>query len=153
MGKSYSPDLRERVFEFIDAGHSRRKAAGRFGVSPSFAVKLASRRQETGSLAPAKQGRPRGSGKLAKHCDFLIAQVKKRPDITMPELAAKLEAERGVTASPASLSRVLCKAGYSYKKNASGLGARTRRRQKGAAILDLTPPDPNADRASSPCLS
>ena len=33
----------------------------------------------------------------------------------MPELAAALEAERGVIARPASLSRVLCKAGVTYK--------------------------------------
>ena len=34
----------------------------------------------------------------------------------MPELAAKLEAEKAVTAHPASLSRVLLKAGLSFKK-------------------------------------
>ena len=34
----------------------------------------------------------------------------------MPELAAKLKAEKDVTAHPASLSRVLLKAGYSSKK-------------------------------------
>ena len=71
-------------------------------------------------LEPAKQGRPSGGGKLASHRDFLIAQVEKHPDITMPELAAILEAGRGVTASPASLSRLLCRAGFTYKKNAGG---------------------------------
>jgi len=34
----------------------------------------------------------------------------------MPELAAKLKAENDVTAHPASLSRVLLKAGLSFKK-------------------------------------
>jgi transposase len=145
MGKSYSSDLRERVMGFVDAGHSRRKAACHFGVSPSFAVKLALRRQKTGSHAPAKQGRPRGGGKLASHCGFLIARVEHRPDITMPELAAALEAERGVKASPASLSRVLCQAGFTYKKNASGIGARTRRCQARASVLDIAPPTANAD--------
>ena len=43
MGKSYSLDLRERVYGFIEAGHSRRAAARQFEVSPSFAVKLAAR--------------------------------------------------------------------------------------------------------------
>ena len=126
MGKSYSLDLRERVADFVESGGSRRQAAGRFGVSPSFAVKLRRRQQETGSLEPAKQGRPSGSGKLADHREFLIVQVKKRPDITMPELAVLLKAERDVTANPASLSRLLCRAGFTYKKNASGGGARTR---------------------------
>jgi len=70
--------------------------------------------------------RPRGSGKLSNHRGFLIGRVEKRPDITMPELAAILEVERGVKANPASLSRFLCKEGFTYKKNASGLRTRTR---------------------------
>lgn len=40
MGKSYSSDLRDRVVAFVEAGHSWRAAARRFGVSESFAVKL-----------------------------------------------------------------------------------------------------------------
>ena len=126
MGKSYSLDLRERVIDFVALGGSRRQAASRFKVSPSFAVKLWSHRQKTGSPVAAKQGRPQGFGKLSNHRGFLIACVAKRPDITMPELAAALEAERGVKASPASLSRFLCKEGFTYKKNASGLRTRTR---------------------------
>jgi transposase len=126
MGKSYSLDLRERVIGFVGAGGSRRRAASQFDVSPSFAIKLWRRQEKTGSLEPAKQGRPSGTGKLANHRDYLIAQVQKRPDITMPELAALLEAERGVTASPASLSRLLCRAGFTFKKNAAGRGAKTR---------------------------
>jgi transposase len=51
--------------------------------------------------------------------------VKQKPDITMPELAAELAARHGVEADPASLSRFLCKAGFSYKKNVAGQGART----------------------------
>jgi transposase len=37
--------------------------------------------------------------------------------------------ERGIEADPASLSRLLCKVGFSYKKSPDGLGARTRRRR------------------------
>ena len=144
MGKSYSLDLRERVVSFVDAGHSRREAAARYDVSPSFAVKLVSRHEATGSAAPARQGRPPGGGKLSLHLDFLIGRVKERPDITMPELAALLEAEHGVRAHPSSLSRELCKAGFSYKKNADGLGVRTRGYQAQAADLDQPAPTPDA---------
>jgi transposase len=152
MGKSYSSDLRERVIGFVEAGHSRRAAASHFNVSPSFAVKLLSRLRKTASLAPAKQGRPCGGGKLAKHRGFLIARVEKQPDITMPELAAALETAAAVRVSPASLSRFLCKAGFTYKKNASGGGARTRGRQASTNFLDFAPPAPDAARVSSPCL-
>ena len=115
MGKSYSSDLRERVTGFAAAGHSLREAARHFGVSPSFAVKLEARRRKTGSTKPAKQGRPSGNGKLEPHKAFLIARVKQKPDITMPELAAELLAARGVEVSPSSLSRLLCNAGFTYK--------------------------------------
>lgn len=128
MGKYYSLDLRERVMAHVDDGSTRRGAAVYFGVSPSFVVLLSQRRQSTGSLSPAVQGRPRGSGKLASHRDFLVAEIKARPDMTMPELAARLQAEKGVTAHPSSLSRVLCAAGFTYKKNSAGDGERTLRR-------------------------
>jgi transposase len=129
MGESYSLDLRKRIVARVESGRSRREAARHFGVSDACAVKLLQRVAATGSPAPARQGRPPGAGKLAPHEDFLIAQVKAKPDITMPELAATLVSARGVVASPASLSRVLCAAGFTYKKSADGHGARSRRRR------------------------
>jgi transposase len=96
MGKPYSEDLRERVEARIAAGHSRRDASRHFGVSASFAVKLARRVAVTGSVAPGRQGRPPGNGKLAEHMPQLVAWVEAQPDISMPELAAKLEAATGV---------------------------------------------------------
>jgi len=122
MGKPYSIDLRERVRAEVASGQSRRAAARRYAVSPSFAVKLADRVSRTGSAEPARQGRPPGGGKLAPHLTALLEWVETEPDITMPELAAKLKAEKDVMAHPASLSRVLLKAGLSFKKNTAGLG-------------------------------
>ena len=127
MGKPYSLDLRERIVAHVSAGGSRRGAARQFGVSDSCSVKLLARVEHTGSAAPARQGRPPGGGKLAAHLEFLIARVEQTPDMTMPELAALLASDRGVVANPASLSRVLCAAGFSFKKNSDGLGARSRR--------------------------
>lgn len=132
MGKPYSLDLRQRVQGAVEGGQSRRAAARHYAVSASFAVKLADRVSRTGSAKPARQGRPPGGGKLAPHLAALLAWVDAEPDITMPELAAKLLAERAVTAHPASLSRVLRKAGLSFKKNATGLGNRPRGRAPSA---------------------
>ncbi len=117
MGKPYSIDLRERVRAEIASGRSRRAAARRYDVSPSFAVKLADRVSRTGSAEPARQGRPPGGGKLAPYLTALLEWVEAEPDITMPELAAKLQAEKAVVAHPASLSRALLKAGLSLKKH------------------------------------
>ena len=126
MGKSYSSDLRTRVYGEIEGGQSRRSAARRFGVSAATSVRLAQRMAATGSLEPARQGRPPGGGKLGPHADTLIGWVEAEEDITMSELAAKLEAECGVTAHPASLSRFLIKAGFTLKKNTARQRNRSR---------------------------
>jgi len=125
MGKSVSDDIRLRVVRGIASGKSRRAVAAQFEVAPSTAVRIQARFAATGSVAPAKQGRPKGSGKLGAHHDAIIEKVKAQPDITMPDLAAWLEATRDVTADPSNLSKLLCRAGFSYKKNAAGVGERT----------------------------
>lgn len=120
MSKSSSSDLRDRIVGAIERGGSRRAAARRFGVSAATAVRLAQRKARTGSVAPARQGRPPGSGRLAAHVAALVAWVEAEGDVTMPELAARLLAERGVKAHPASLSRLLRAEGFTVKKNAAG---------------------------------
>jgi transposase len=132
MGKPYSIDLRERVQAEIAGGQSRRSAARRYDVSASFAVKLSARVSRTGSAEPARQRRPPGGGKLASYLAALLEWVAAEPDITMPELAAKLKAAKDVTVHPASLSRVLLKAGLSFKKNTAGYRGRARGRAPGA---------------------
>jgi transposase len=128
MGHCYSLDLRVRVAAFVEAGHSCRDAGRHFGVSDSFAIKLVQRTRHLGSLAPARQGRPPGRGKLVPYETFLIQTVAAEPAITMLELAARLLAEHGIVAAPAMLSRFLCRRGFSYKKTPDGGGVRTRRR-------------------------
>ena len=126
MGQSVSNDLRRRMVRGIASGKSRRAVAAQFEVAPSTAVRVQARYETTGSVAPAKQGRPKGSGKLSSVQGAIIAKVKAQPDITMPDLASWLEGEHGVTADPSNLSKLLCRAGFSYKKNAAGVGERTR---------------------------
>ena len=128
MGQPFSIDLRERVAGFVGAGHSRRAAARHFDVGDSFAIKLMQRVKTSGSCEPGRQGRPPGSGKLEPYAAFLIGVVEDKPDITMPELRARLIDTHGVTAAPAALSRFLCRRGLTYKKSPDGHGARSRRR-------------------------
>jgi transposase len=85
-------------------------------VSASSAIRWAERAGQEGAAAPRKQGRPAGKGPLSDHLDYLVAMVEAKPDITMPEPAARLLADRAVTAAEASLSRLLCRAGFTYKK-------------------------------------
>jgi transposase len=126
MGQCRSDDLRFQVTEAIASGSSRRAAADRFAVSVSSAIRWSARAASEGSPAPRKQGRPLGQGPLVTHLDYLVAVVESAPDITMPELATRLQAERGVVAAWASLSKLLCRAGFTYKKTADGVRMRTR---------------------------
>ncbi len=126
MGKAVSYDLRLRMVRGIASGKSRREVATQFEVAPSTAVRVQSRFAATGSVDPAKQGRPEGSGKLGPYREVILDKVKTQPDITMPDLAAWLEAAHGVTVDPSNLSKFLCRHGFTYKKNAAGIGERTR---------------------------
>jgi len=130
MARPYSMDLRERVVGMRREGVSCREVERLLGVSASCAVKLEAHERRTGSLEPGRLGRPPGDGKLGPYRVFLIKTVEARPDITMPELAAHLEEEHAIVAHPASLSRLLRKAGYTYKKNADRIGTPTRRRRQ-----------------------
>jgi hypothetical protein len=44
------------------------------------------------------------SGKLAPFRDFLICQAEEKPNITRPDLAARLKAVHGLAIRPSSLS-------------------------------------------------
>lgn len=126
MGKAYSIDLRGRVYGEVETGLSCRAAARRFGVSASTGVRLAQRMAATGSLAPSRQGRPAGSGKLAAFRDVVIGWVEAQGDITLHELAERLLCEHGVKAHLSSLSRLLATAGFTVKKNTAGERNRSR---------------------------
>src|SRR3984957_15325120 len=91
MPKPYSLDLRERVFRFVDEGHSRHAAAAHFRVSVSFVVNLVKAFRVRESLAPKPSG-GRRHAKLEPHRAFLLEKVAEKADITMPELAAELAA-------------------------------------------------------------
>ena len=126
MGKPISDDLRLRMVRGIAEGKSRRAVATQYDVAPSTAVRVQSRFALTGSIAPAQQGRPKGSGKLGPYREAILDKVKVQPDITMPDLAVWLEAAHGVTVDPSNLSKFLCRHGFTYKKNTPGIGERAR---------------------------
>ena len=134
MGRAYSMDLRQRVFDHISAGHSCRTAARVFGVSPSTAVRLASAFRDKGSIAPKAQGRAPGTaGKLAPHAVFLVEIVTAEPDITLRELSGALIETHGLRVDLSSIHRALERAGLSYKKRPDRAGTRAGRPGSGPA--------------------
>src|SRR6195256_6958478 len=103
MPKPYSMDLRERVVDYVEAGHSRRAAAGHFGVSPSFVINLMTAFRERGAVAPKALGGWRHS-KLDPHRVFILRRVAEKDDISMPELAGVPHAPGGGGTDPDSLA-------------------------------------------------
>lgn len=55
MAQSLSLDLRSRLLAAVDDGMSYRRAAARFGVAPSTAIRWQAQRRKTGGFAPKPQ--------------------------------------------------------------------------------------------------
>ena len=90
MADYLSEDLRIRVIEAVEAGSSRR-AAARFGVSVSSAIRWVDVWRRTGRTAPYPRGGDRRSGRIEGAAAFLLAKVEETPDITLAELQALLK--------------------------------------------------------------
>src|SRR5258708_40301573 len=100
MPKPYSMDLRERVVDYVEAGHSRRAAAAHFRVSPSFVINLMTAFRERGAVAPKALGGGRHS-KLDPPRAFILRRVGEEDDISLPEPAGEPPAPTGAQAPPA----------------------------------------------------
>jgi transposase len=88
-GKSYSQDLRERVFAAADDGEPVGRIASTLRVSVSYVSKVLSRRRLTGQT----QARPQRCHLVPKLSGLLPAievKVSSRPDATIAELRAWL---------------------------------------------------------------
>lgn len=117
MASTLSMDVRRRFARLIEGGMSGRGAAARLMLSPATGTRLARKVRAGEGVEPARRGRPPGAGKLDAHRDALSEMVEANEDITMPELAAALEAATGVQAAPASLSRALRRWRFRVKKS------------------------------------
>ena len=126
MTKPLSLDLRLRVVGAIEAGMSRRAAADRFGVAASVAVKLFELWQRTGSVEPRPQGGDTRSKRIEAHAEAILALVAETPDITLVEIAERLERDYGERFAPSVVHRFFARRGISFKKN------RTRQRARSA---------------------
>src|SRR5689334_5988052 len=118
MGRAYSQDLRDRVIGATERGTSARKAAARFEVGASTAIKWLERLRDSGERSARRQGRRPGS-KLDPHRDFLLAAVEAEPDSTLEELQRRLVEERGVQASISTIWTFLDRHDLTFKKKSA----------------------------------
>jgi transposase len=115
MSKALSLDLRSRVLAAIAGGLSCRRAAARFGVSASSAIRWRTLEREQGDAKPKALGGDRRSGRIEAHAGLILALYEETPDITLDELRRAL-AERGVAAGYGTLWRFFERRRITYKK-------------------------------------
>ena len=115
MARSYGLDLRQRVIEAIEGGMPSRAAARRYSIGESTAGAWHRRWRATGSLEPARRGNQGGSV-LDVHEGFLIGLINETADISLAEMAERLETERSLTVDPSTIWYFLQRRGITYKK-------------------------------------
>lgn len=135
MAKSLSEDLRVRLIEAVESGLSRNRAAERFDVAVSTAVRWVRTFHETG----AKQAKPKGgdlrSHRIELYGAIILEAIDAQVDITLVEIAAMLRDEHGAAFAPSTVWRFLDRHSMTLKKNRARQRAGTARRRGKAASL------------------
>jgi|HubBroStandDraft_3_1064219.scaffolds.fasta_scaffold465270_1 transposase len=147
-GKSYSQDLRDRVFAAADDDEPVGRIAVMLRVSVSYVSKVLTRRRVTGQTQ-ARPQRCHVAPKLAGLHAAILAQVTNRPDATIAELRAWLLETHEVSASSGLMNKTLAALDLTFKKRAriggppmaveTGRAILTRRGAAEGFLVDLTP--------------
>ena len=116
MSKPLSVDLRERVVAAVDGGLSRRRAAERFGVSISSAIRWTAQVRRTGDVRPRRVGGDKRSKRIEAYAPVILAAVEKKADITLAELRDLL-AQQGVAVAISTLWRFFARRKITLKKS------------------------------------
>lgn len=131
VGRPYSVEYRSRVLDEVAEGNSRRGAARRFKVGASSAIRWKKWLDETGSIAPA----PRRGGSrspLEPHAAWIVDLIAREPDLSLEELAQRVQVELGQKTSTSSIDRFVQRHGLSFKKNLARRRTEQTRRGPGA---------------------
>ena len=116
MGKPLPMELRQRVVDFVEEGHTHRAAAAQFRVSIKFVNDMVILRRETGSLEAKPQGNGGGQGKLAGVVGWIARRITEKRDLTLDELVAELREGPGVEVHRVSVWRCLRRLDLTHKK-------------------------------------
>ena len=120
MGKPLPKELRQRVVDVVEEGHTHCAAAAQFRVSVKFVNDMVLLKRATGSLAAKPQGNGGGHGKLAGVAGWTLRRIKEKRDLTLDELVVELREGHGVEAHRVSVWRHLRGLGLTHKKRPAG---------------------------------
>jgi transposase len=144
MAKALSVDLRSRVVNAVEAGASCRAAAVRFGVGVSSAIRWVARARTRGDLTPDRRGGNHRSHRIDAHRDLVLEWIDAEPDLTLAEVAERLDRTVGYRPLPSVVCRFFRRHGVTRKKKTAhaaeqhrpGIAARRQARFDGRPDLD-----------------
>lgn len=116
MANAHSLDLRRRVVRAVEAGASCREAAARFEIGVSSAIRWVAQLRETGDIAAKPRGGPRRASRIDPHGARIMAWLETEPDLTLLEIAAKLEDAVGYRPPPSVVHEFFKRRGVTRKK-------------------------------------
>ena len=120
MGKPLPMELRRRVVDFVEEGHTHRAAAAQFRVSIKFVNDMVLLKRATGSLEAKQPGNGGGHGKLVGVADWTLRRITEKRDLTLDELVVELRPQHGVETHRTSVWRHLRGLGLTPKKTPAG---------------------------------
>ena len=120
MPAPYSQDLRTRVASAISSGSSPRKAADRFGIGISTAIRWAQRLQAEGHVEARAMGGDQRS-RLREHREVVLTLIAHQPDLKLEEIRSALIERHAITVGRGSISRALKAHTITFKKTLAGL--------------------------------
>ena len=116
MAEPLSVDLRKRVVAAVKNGMSRRRAAAKFQVGVSSAIRWTAQACASGDLAPKAMGGDRRSAAIEAQAGTILSLVAATPDSTLAELQAAL-AEKGHRFSVSAIWRFFARRRITLKKS------------------------------------
>lgn len=126
MARPYSDDLGRKLLEAHDLGKGTlAELADRFGVSLSWAWKISSARQRTGTT---ERKRYRPGPKVRVEREAVQRLLEAQPDLYLRELQTELKAATGIRVSTPHLWKIVGELGFRLKKSRSTPSSATRKR-------------------------
>lgn len=116
MAKALSVDLRCRVVLAVESGTSRRQAAARFGVGVFSAIRWVAQARTTGDIAPRARSGARRPSRIEVHASLILDWIAAEPDLTLVEIAAKLDEAIGYRPPPSVVHEFFKRRGVTRKK-------------------------------------
>ena len=128
MAKAYSDDLRGKILQTYEEGDlGLEEVAEQFCVSYGYTKKIRRQQLQSGQMERKPQTRYGPVSRVTPQVEEqLRSEVRKQPDVTLWELAQRLQQSRGIVLRKSRLGQVLERLRLRRKKNPARLRTRQR---------------------------